>query len=288
MSMAASGMARALGSIGAVIVVLRPVPRIAGLMSATTSIPTDAAGLRAGEVTIPVAGFPMPAYRAVPEGAGPWPIVLLVSEIFGVRPHIADVARRLARALGAIVVAPELFVRQGDAKATDDVPTLFAEVIGKVPDAQVTGDLDAAVAWAARMGGDVQRLGITGFCWGGRATWLYAAHNPALKAGVAWYGRLGGMPTALQPQSPLDVAKRLLAPVLGLYGGLDTSIPLDSVEAMKAALASGGEAARASSIFVYPTAQHAFFNDTRPNFDPVAAGDAWQRCIAFLHQRLHG
>jgi carboxymethylenebutenolidase len=286
MSMAASGVARALCSIGAVIVVLRPVPRIAGLMSATISTPTDATGLLEGGVTVPVAGFPMPAYRAVPKGAGPWPIVLLVPEIFGVRPHIANVARRLAKALGAIVIAPELFVRQGDAKATDDVQTLFAEIIGKVPDTQVTGDLDAAVAWAARMGGDVQRLGITGFCWGGRATWLYAAHNPAVKAGVAWYGRLGGVPTALQPRSPLDVAKTLRAPVLGLYGGLDASIPLDSVEAMRAAVAAGGEAARASSIFVYPTAKHAFFNDTRPNFDAVASADAWHRCIAFLHQKL--
>lgn len=257
-------------------------------MSATPPTRTDTAGLLEGEVAIPVAGFSIPAYRAVRGDAGPWPIVLLVSEIFGVRPHIADVARRLAKSLGAIVVAPELFVRQGDVKATDDVQTLFAEVIGKVPDAQVTGDLDAAVAWAARMGGDVQRLGITGFCWGGRATWLYAAHNPALKAGVAWYGRLGGMPTALQPRSPLDVAMTLRAPVLGLYGGLDASIPMDSVGAMKAALAGGGEVSRASSIFVYPTAKHAFFNDTRPNFDAVAAGDAWQRCVAFLHRRLHG
>jgi carboxymethylenebutenolidase len=260
-------------------------------MSPTTPVstaPSDASGLLAGEVTIPVSGFAMPAYRAVPEGAGPWPIVLLVSEIFGVRPHIADVARRLAKALGALVVAPELFVRQGDAHATDDVPTLFAEVIGKVPDAQVMGDLDAAVAWAARMGGDARRLGITGFCWGGRATWLYAAHNPAVKAGVAWYGRLGGMPTALQPQAPLDVAKALHAPVLGLYGGQDASIPLDSVEAMKAALAAGNAAARASSVFVYPDAKHAFFNDTRPNFDATAAGDAWKRCTAFLHQHLHG
>lgn len=257
-------------------------------MSAMPPDPTDASSLLAGEVAIPVAGFSMPAYRAVPQGAGPWPIVLLVSEIFGVRPHIADVARRLAKALGAIVVAPELFVRQGDVKATDDVPTLFAEVIGKVPDAQVAGDLDAAVAWAARMGGDVRRLGITGFCWGGRATWLYAAHNPALRAGVAWYGRLGGMPTALHPHSPLDLAKALRAPVLGLYGGLDTSIPRDSVDAMTAALAGGGEASRASSILVYPTARHAFFNDTRPNFDAAASADAWPRCIDFLHQRLRG
>lgn len=246
----------------------------------------DTAGLLAGEVTIPVAGFPMPAYRAVPEGSGPWPIVLLVSEIFGVRPHIADVARRLARALGAMVVAPELFVRQGDAKATDDVPTLLAEIIGKVPDPQVMGDLDATVAWAARMGGDARRLAVTGFCWGGRATWLYAAHNPAVKAGVAWYGRLGGMPTGLQPQAPLDVARRLHAPVLGLYGGEDTSIGLDTVEAMRAALAGGNAASRASSVFVYPSAKHAFFNDTRPNFDATAAGDAWQRCVAFLHSSL--
>lgn len=246
----------------------------------------DPIPLLEGDVTIPVAGFALPAYRAAPEGAGPWPIVLLVSEIFGVRPHIADVARRLARELGACVVAPELFVRQGDAKATDDVQALLAGVIAKVPDAQVMGDLDAAVAWAARMGGDVRRLGITGFCWGGRATWLYAAHNPAVKAGVAWYGRLAGMPTELQPRAPLDVAKALHAPVLGLYGGEDTSIPKESVEAMKAALAGGEGASRASSVFVYPGAKHAFFNDTRPNFDATAAGDAWHRCIDFLRRHL--
>jgi carboxymethylenebutenolidase len=257
----------------------------ATLPVAAHAIHTEPTGLVAGEVTIDVGGFALPAYRAQPEGDGPFPVVLVVSEIFGVHEHIADVARRFAR-LGYLAVAPELFVRQGDAKATSDIPTLFATVISKVPDAQVMADLDASVAWAAAHGGDIARLGITGFCWGGRATWLYAAHNASLKAGVAWYGRLVGDVTPLQPAQPVDVAGRLQAPVLGLYGGADTGIPLGSVERMKSALAQGSGAARASEFFVYPQAQHAFHADYRPSYDEAAARDGWQRCLDWL--RRHG
>jgi carboxymethylenebutenolidase len=248
---------------------------------AAHTIVTDTAGLVAGEVTIKAGDFDLPAYRARPEGDGRFPIVVVVSEIFGVHEHIADVARRFAK-LGYLAVAPELFVRQGDAKATSDINTLFATIISKVPDAQVMGDIDASVAWAKANGGDATRLGITGFCWGGRITWLYAAHNPALRAGVAWYGRLVGATTPLQPAFPVDVVDRLQAPVLGLYGGADTSIPLDTVERMKAALAQGSDAARRSQFKVYPNAQHAFHADYRPNYDEAAARDGWQRCLDWM------
>lgn len=248
-----------------------------------TVIRTSSDGLVAGPVSVPVAGFAMPAYRAMPEGAGPWPILLVVSEIFGVHDHIADVCRRFAR-LGCFAIAAELFVRHGDAKSIDDIPTLMSTIVSKVPDAQALGDLDACVAWAARMGGDVQRLGVTGFCWGGRMTWLYCAHNPAVRAGVAWYGRLVGETNERQTAMPVDVASRLAAPVLGLYGGDDAGIPLAWVETMKAALAKGSDAAKRSSIVVYPGAKHAFHADYRPNYDVHAATDGWRRCIAFLRE----
>ena len=252
---------------------------------AAHAITTDERGLVAGEITVDVAGFALPAYRAAPEGHGPFPVVLVVSEIFGVHAHIADVARRFAK-LGYLAVAPELFVRHGDTKATSDINTLFATIISKVPDAQVMGDLDACAAWAAANHGDVRRLGVTGFCWGGRATWLYAAHSTAVKAGVAWYGRLVGAKTDLQPEYPVDVAARLHAPVLGLYGGADAGIPSESVDQMKAALANGSEAARRSGFHVYPGAQHAFHADYRPSYDRAAAEDGWQRCVGWL--RGHG
>lgn len=252
---------------------------------AQSVIQTGAEGLLVGEVTIAVGDFKLPAYRAAPAGKAKAPVVLLVSEIFGVHEHIADVARRLARQ-GYFVVAPEMFVRQGDAKAHTDIATLLSEVVGKVPDAQVMADLDACVAWAGAQGADASRLAVTGFCWGGRITWLYAAHNPAVKAGVAWYGRLVGQATALTPRHPVDVAGQLAAPVLGLYGEQDGGIPLDTVERMKAALATGSAAARASAFVVYPDAPHAFHADYRPSYRQPAAEDGWQRCLAWF--RRHG
>jgi carboxymethylenebutenolidase len=250
-----------------------------------SAITTESSGLEAGTVTIDSNGFPMPAYQARPAGGERLPIVLVISEIFGVHEHIADVARRFAR-LGYLAIAPELFVRQGDAKAIDDIDTLFATIISKVPDVQVASDLDAAVAWAATQGGDTARLGVTGFCWGGRQTWLYSAHNPAVRAGVAWYGRLTGDTNERQTAHPVTRAAELKAPVLGLYGGADTGIPLDTVEAMRVALASGSEAAKRSEIVVYPEAKHAFFADYRPSYDAPSAADGWQRCLAWL--RAHG
>ena len=248
---------------------------------AQTMVRTDAQGLVAGEVTIPVGDFKMPAYRAAPEGKRNAPVVLVVSEIFGVHEHIADVARRLAHE-GYLAIAPELFVRQGDAKAVTEIAKLQSEIIATVPDAQVMGDLDACVAWAKTQGGDTSKLGITGFCWGGRIVWLYCAHNPGVQAGVAWYGRLVGNPSPLQPQHPVDVAAKLHAPVLGLYGGKDQGIPLDTVDRMKTALAQGSAASRASQFVVYPEAGHAFHADYRPSYQREAAADGWARCLAWF------
>jgi carboxymethylenebutenolidase len=236
-------------------------------------------------VTIPVGDFDLPAYRAVPQGEGRRPVILVVCEIFGVHEHIADVARRFAK-LGYLAIAPELFVRQGDARSISAIDALIAQIVSKVPDAQVMGDLDATARWAAANGGDPARLAITGFCWGGRITWLYAAHNPDVRAGVAWYGKLTGPTTALQPAHPVDLAGKLAAPVLGLYGGADKGIPLDAVDRMKAALGVGSAAAQASRFVVYPEAQHAFHADYRPSYDAAAATDGWRRCVEWL--RDHG
>ncbi|MCU0956474.1 MAG: dienelactone hydrolase family protein [Hydrogenophaga sp.] len=254
-------------------------------LMAQTAIKTPSDGLTVGEVMIDVNGFSMPAYRAAPAGKTGLPVVLVLSEIFGVHEYIADTARRLARA-GYLAIAPELFVRQGDAQSYGEMAKLIAEVISKVPDAQVMGDLDATVKWAAANGGDTGRLGVTGFCWGGRKTWLYAAHNPAVRAGVAWYGRLVGPVNELTPRHPVDVAGRLHGPVKGLYGGADTGIPLDTVDKMKAALAAGNAAARASTFVVYPDAPHAFHADYRPSFRREAAEDGWKRALDWFRQ--HG
>jgi carboxymethylenebutenolidase len=248
---------------------------------AQTTIKTDTSGLVVGEVTIPVGDFKMPAYRAAPAGKANAPVVLVVSEIFGVHEHVADVARRFAKA-GYFAVAPELFVRQGDAGSYGEISKLIAEVVSKVPDAQVMGDLDATTAWAKAQGADTGRLAITGFCWGGRITWLYSAHSPSVKAGVAWYGRLVGANNALTPANPVDLTAKLNGPVLGLYGAADTGIPLDTVDKMKAALAAGSAAARKSEFVVYPEAPHAFHADYRPSYRKEAAEDGWKRCLAWF------
>lgn len=252
---------------------------------AQQAIKTDFAGLTAGEVTIPSGGFNMPAYRAQPEGKKNLPVVLVVSEVFGVHEHIADVCRRFAK-LGYLAIAPELFARQGDPQSFGTVQELLREVVAKVPDAQVMGDLDAAVAWAGANDGDASRLAITGFCWGGRITWLYAAHSKRLKAAVAWYGQLVGVPDPLKPKNPIDIAGQLNAPVLGLYGGKDTGITHEHVEKMKAALAASPNAnAKASRFIVYPESGHAFHADYRPSYREADAKDGWQKCLAWLKQR---
>ena len=248
---------------------------------AQTVIQTDTAGLLAGEVKVPVKDGEMVAYRATPAGKNKPPVVLVVSEIFGVHEYIKDTCRRLAKA-GYFAVAPELFARQGDPRKYTSIAELQANITSKTPDAQVMSDLDASVAWAAKQGGDSDRLAITGFCWGGRVTWLYCAHNPQVKAGVAWYGRLTGAVNDFTPRHPLNIAGELKAPVLGLYGGIDTGIPLDQVEQMEAALKEGSKAARLSQIEVYDQAPHAFHADYRPSYRKEEAEDGWQRMLAWF------
>ena len=253
-------------------------------LMAQTAIKTPATNLVSGEVTIDVNGFKMPAYRSAPAGKTGLPVVLVISEIFGVHEYIADVTRRLAQA-GYLAIAPELFVRQGDASSYGEIAKLQAEVISKVPDAQVMGDLDACVKWASANGGNADKLAITGFCWGGRITWLYAAHQPKIKAGVAWYGRLVGNATEVTPAHPIALVGNLKAPVLGLYGAADTGIPLDTVDKMKAELAKGPAAAKASEFVVYPEAPHAFHADYRPSFRKGPAEDGWQRLLDWLKRQ---
>ena len=253
-------------------------------LMAQTAIKTSAEGLDVGDISYTVDGFKVPAYRAAPAGKKGLPVVLVISEIFGVHEYLADTCRRLARE-GYMAIAPELFARQGDPSEYGEMAKLIAEVVSKVPDAQVMADLEGALAWAGQNGGDPARAAITGFCWGGRITWLYAAHGP-VKAGVAWYGRLVGSPSALMPKQPIDIAPILKAPVLGLYGGEDSGIPLDTVDKMKAALAQGSAAAKASEFVVYPDAPHAFHADYRPSFRQGPAEDGWKRTLAWF--KAHG
>jgi len=256
---------------------------------AQTAIKTSGDGLLEGEVMIDVNGYKMPAYRSAPAGKTNLPVVLVISEIFGVHEYIADVTRRFAKA-GYLAIAPELFVRQGDPSMYGEIAKLQADIISKVPDAQVMGDLDATVQWAAANGGNANKVAITGFCWGGRITWLYAAHNPKLKAGVAWYGRVEGDKTPNTPQHPVDLAAALKAPVLGLYGAADTGISVASVERMKTALsqagAQGNAAAKACQFVMYPDTPHAFHADYRPSYTPGPAVDGWNRAIAWMKQHV--
>jgi carboxymethylenebutenolidase len=247
------------------------------------TITTSAEGLEAGEVKLPTSSGEIPAYRAMPQGAGPFPVILVVQEIFGVHEHIKDVCRRFAK-LGHMAIAPELYFRQGDVSKMGDMQAIVRDVVFKVPDAQVMSDLDAAVAYAKASGkGDVSKLAITGFCWGGRITWLYAAHNPDVKAGIAWYGRLVGDKSANTPAHPVDLAAQLKAPVLGLYGAADTGIPVATVEQMKAACQAAG---KTCEFQVYPDTPHAFHADYRPSYRAEQARDGWARANAWLKQ--HG
>ncbi len=257
----------------------------AGPIMAQTVITTDSKGLTAGEVKIPVADGSIPAYRAAPAGKTNLPTILVIQEIFGVHEHIKDVCRRFAK-LGYLAIAPELYARQGDPSKYTENTKLFAEIVNKVPDAQVMSDLDATAAWAVANGGDPKRLGITGFCWGGRIVWMYSAHNPALKAGVAWYGRVVGDTNAMLKAQPIDVTLMMNAPVLGLYGGKDAGIPVSSLDTMKAALARGSAAAQASTFVIYPDAPHAFNADYRPSYHAAAAKDGWNQAQAWFKKYL--
>ncbi|REG51083.1 carboxymethylenebutenolidase [Paraburkholderia sp. BL6669N2] len=230
------------------------------------TIHTDSDGLEAGEVAVRSGDTLVPAYRAQPKGKTHLPVIIVVHEIFGVHEHIADVCRRFAKQ-GYLAIAPNLLV-------------------SKVPDDQVMRDLDATVVWAGEHGGDLNRLGVNGFCWGGRMAWLYAEHNPGLKAGVAWYGRVTGAKNAMMPENPLDQVAQLRAPVLGLYGLQDQSIPQGTLEQMKQAIAQGPQVGRGSQFVVYNDAGHAFFADYRPSYRKADAEDGWRRALAWFKQ--HG
>jgi carboxymethylenebutenolidase len=254
----------------------------ATLPISASTITTDTAGLEAGETRIPVADGALPAYFARPARGTNLPVVLVIQEIFGVHEHIRDVCRRFAKR-GALAIAPELFARQGNPATVTDLQVLMRDIVAKVPDAQVMSDLDATVRWARSERG-TGKIGITGFCWGGRITWLYAAYSAEVAAGVAWYGRLVGQPSELQPKHPVDVAASLRAPVLGLYAGRDRGIPLDTVEQMRTALAAAevSAAAKASSITVYPEAEHGFYADYRVSFRREDAEPAFRSALEWF------
>jgi carboxymethylenebutenolidase len=245
---------------------------------AAETITTDTQGLEAGEVKIKTADGEMPAYRARPAQGDKLPTVLVVQEIFGVHEHIKDICRRLAKA-GYLAIAPELYARQGDVADLTNIQEIIGKVVSKVPDAQVMSDLDATVAYAATDHGDTDRLAVTGFCWGGRIVWLYSAHSPKLKAGVAWYGRLVGQADPLHPKHPTELAADLKAPVLGLYGAKDKGIPLDTIEAMRTAIKAAG---KPSEIHVYENAEHGFHADYRPSYNKEAAEDGWKRMLEWF------
>lgn len=242
-------------------------------------ITTDSKDLVAGEVKIPLPDGEIPAYRAMPAMGENFPVILVVQEILGVHEHIQDICRRFAK-LGYLAIAPEMFARQGDVSKISNTQEIIAKVVSKVPDAQVMSDLDATVAWAGKSSkGNIEKLGITGFCWGGRITWLYAAYNPKVKAGVAWYGRLVSESKPLTPKHPIDIAADLKVPVLGLYGGSDNAIPVSTVEQMRQALKAGNSG---SEIIVYPDTPHGFNADYRPTYRKEQAEDAWQRLQAWF------
>ena len=252
----------------------------AGSIMAQTAVKTSSDGLTTGEINFEVAGFKVPAFFAAPAGKTNLPVVLVVHEIFGVHEYIADTCRRFAQA-GYLAVAPEFFARQGDPAKYGEMAKLMSEVVSKVPDAQVLADLDGAVKWASANGGDAARVAVTGFCWGGRIIWLYAASGP-VRAATAWYGRLVGSPTDLLPKNPIDLATSMRAPVLGLYGEKDGGIPLDTVDKMKAALATGTADSKAAQFVLYPDTGHAFHADYRPTYRQGPADDGWKRCLAWF------
>ncbi|MEO5795422.1 MAG: dienelactone hydrolase family protein [Rhodoferax sp.] len=247
------------------------------------AIVTDAVGLVAGEVSIPVADGKIPGYRAMPAKPGKHPVLLVVQEIFGVHEHIKDMCRRFAK-LGYYAIAPEMYARQGDVSKLTDIGEIFSTVVSKVPDAQVVSDLDSAVAFAAASGhANASRVGLVGYCWGGRVAWVYANHNPKLKAAVSYYGLLDGMQSDIRPQDPVDFASNLKVPVLGMYAGLDTFIKPEAIDRMTAGLRTSGSG---SEIVVFPMVNHGFNADYRPSYDKTAATYASKLALDWLKQ--HG
>ena len=255
---------------------------LAVLPVSAETITTDASGLTVGEVKIPVEGGSIPGYRAMPNEGAPFPAILVVQEVFGVHEHIKDICRRLAK-VGYFAVAPALYARQGDVAGMSDIKQIM-QVVAKVPERQVASDLDATAAWAKSTGrADTSKLGIVGFCWGGRQVWLYAAHNPKLKAGVSWYGVLQRPKDDITPDNPIDLVQRINAPILGLYGGADPGIPVAQIDAMQTALKAAG---KPSEIIIYPDTPHGFNADYRPSYRPQQARDGWTRMLGWFKQ--HG
>ena len=251
---------------------------LAAARAEAQAIHTGTEGIKAEETQIPVSDGGLPAYYARPDGAGPFPTVLVIEEIFGVHEYLKDICRRLAKA-GYLAVAPELYARLGDLSKMSDVPTIIRDVINKAPDDRLLADLDSTADWAGKNGGDLGRLGVTGFCRGGRNTWLYAAHSNALKAAVAWYGPIGGQTSSIQPRTALDLAGEIKCPLLGLYGGQDKGI---SVSQVREAEAKAKAAGKTVDIVVYPEAGHGFHADYRPSYDKAAAEDGWKRMLAWF------
>lgn len=257
---------------------------ISGLTMATTrveaqTIETSAEGLSAGEVQVPVADGHLPAYAARPSGSGPFPIVLVVEEIFGVHHYIQDVCRRLAHQ-GYLAVAAEYYARVGDLSGATSAQQAMT-VTAKASDAQMMSDMDAVAAWASGNQGDGSRLGITGFCSGGRQTWLYAAHNPRLRAAVSWYGVLEHANPPNQPTAALDVVAKVLCPVLALYGANDAVNPISEIERAEAA---AKQASHPVEFVVYPDAPHGFHADYRPSYRKADAEDGWRRMLEWFHK----
>ncbi len=251
---------------------------LAAVGAEAQAVHTDSTGVVADDIQVPSYGGNIPAYFARPDKEGSFPIVLLIEAVSGIDDYLKDVCRRFAKA-GYLAIVPEVYVRQGDLSKMTDIPQIFSQVISKTPDAQIMGDLDAAAAWAAQNHGDVTKLAVTGFCRGGRGVWLYAAHNPQLKAAVAWYGVLGGSTSDIQPKTALDLADQLQCPLLGLYGGKDASIPVDQVRTAEARAKAAGKTVE---IVIYPEAGHAFHSDTRPSYNREAAEDGWRRTLAWF------
>lgn len=253
-------------------------------IAAQSKITTDANGLIAGEVKIPVADGEIPAYRAMPDKkGGKFPVVIVIHEIFGVNEWIQDVCRRFAK-LGYMAIAPALYARQGEVKDLKDPREINRNIYSKIPDTQSMTDIDSTVTWAGKNNGNTKKVSITGFCWGGRIVWLYAAHNPKIKAGAAWYGRLAPTPNspvnALQPTTPMDHINELTVPIIGFYGGLDTGITVDSVQRMQDAVKKAGKSK--SELIVYPNAMHGFFADYRPSYNKQSAEDAWPKLLEWF------
>ncbi len=247
------------------------------------AISTDTSGITAGEVKVPVADGEIAAYQAMPAKGKNFPVILVIQEIFGVHEHIKDVCRRFAK-LGYLAIAPEMFARQGDVSQMSDIGEILSKVVAKVPDQQVMSDLDATLAFVkVNKKGNIAKVATVGFCWGGRTVWLYANHNPNIKAGIAYYGLLNGMKSDIKANDPIDIASQIKVPVLGLYAATDSFIKPEVIEQMQAGLEKSSSR---SEIVVFPNVNHGFYADYRPTYNKTAADYSWQLARDWL--KRHG